>query len=82
MFRKGLLNIIRKYQRYLSPDTGILKTLYPFGVCRYYPTCSEYGHQSIREHGAVKGSLYTLFRVLRCNPLSKGGFDPIIKKNK
>ncbi|MFW0862696.1 MAG: membrane protein insertion efficiency factor YidD [Candidatus Komeilibacteria bacterium] len=82
MIKKGILSIIKKYQKYISPDTGILKMLYPFGACRYYPTCSEYGHQSIKEHGAIKGSLYTCLRVLRCNPLSKGGYDPIIKKNK
>ncbi|MBL7021972.1 membrane protein insertion efficiency factor YidD [Patescibacteria group bacterium] len=80
MFKKISLYLIRGYQKLLSPDTGILKVLFPFGACRYYPTCSEYGHQSIKEHGTIKGIIYTIWRILRCNPLSKGGYDPIIKK--
>lgn len=82
MIKKKLLGLIKTYQKYLSLDTGLLKGIYPFGVCRYYPTCSEYGYRSITEHGVVKGTGHTLWRILRCNPLSRGGYDPIIKKTK
>lgn len=82
MFKKLLTSSIKAYQKTISPDTGILKVFFPFGACRYYPTCSEYGSQSIKEHGSVKGVYYAIKRILRCNPLSAGGYDPIIKKQK
>ncbi|MBO0912418.1 MAG: membrane protein insertion efficiency factor YidD [Acidobacteria bacterium] len=46
-------------------------------ACRYVPSCSEYAHDAIEEHGAVRGSLMAAWRLLRCNPLAKGGFDPV-----
>ena len=58
---------IRLYQKYLSP----MKTT----CCPYYPTCSCYAIQAIEKHGALKGSLLALWRILRCNPFSKGGYD-------
>ena len=45
--------------------------------CPYIPTCSEYGLEAISVHGAFKGSLLTIWRILRCNPFSKGGYDPV-----
>ena len=48
--------------------------------CRYYPTCSCYAVEAIETHGAFKGFLLALWRVLRCNPLSKGGYDPVPPK--
>ena len=82
MLKKPFAGLIRIYQKTISPDTGLLKIFFPFGACRYYPTCSEYGRLSIKENGIIKGFIYTIYRVLRCNPLSKGGYDPIIKKEK
>lgn len=67
--KKVLLQIIRLYQRYISP----MKTT----KCPYYPTCSCYGREAIETHGALKGGLLTAWRVLRCNPFSKGGYDPV-----
>jgi putative membrane protein insertion efficiency factor len=65
-----LLAFIRLWQatisRGLPPDT-----------CRFYPTCSHYGYQAIYKYGAMKGSLMTAWRVLRCNPFNPGGFDPV-----
>ena len=72
--------IIRIYQKTLSPDHGILSKLYPYGYCRFYPTCSEYGHECIRRHGIVKGGALTAKRVVRCNPFSEGGEDPVPEK--
>mgnify|MGYP002514872044 CR=1 FL=1 len=64
-----LIAIIRWYQRYISPYTP--------PSCRFKPTCSHYGIEAIRLHGAFKGSFMTLWRILRCNPFCKGGFDPV-----
>jgi putative membrane protein insertion efficiency factor len=60
---------IRGYQLLLSP-------LFP-SSCRYYPTCSQYGYQAISRYGLLKGGAMTIWRILRCNPWSAGGFDPI-----
>jgi len=64
------------YQKTLSPDHGPLKKFFPHGYCRFNPTCSQYGYESIKKHGLLKGSIKTLYRILRCNPWNKGGNDP------
>lgn len=64
-----LIALIRLYQKAISP-------LLP-AACRFYPTCSEYAIQAIRVHGPVRGVLKAAWRVLRCNPYSRGGFDPV-----
>ena len=45
--------------------------------CRYLPTCSSYAMEAISLHGAFKGSLLAIWRILRCHPFSKGGYDPV-----
>ena len=77
MFKKAILNLIRWYQAYYSPDHSPRKVLYPMGYCRFTPTCSEYGYEAIETHGVVIGGLQTVWRILRCNPLSNGGYDPV-----
>lgn len=67
--KRILIYLIKLYQKYLSP---LKRTR-----CPYCPTCSNYGLQAIQKHGAVKGSLLTGWRILRCNPFSKGGYDPV-----
>ena len=67
-----LLSIIRFYRKHISPHLP--------AMCRYYPTCSCYAVEAIETHGAFKGFLLALWRVLRCNPLSKGGYDPVPPK--
>ena len=57
------------YQKYLSP----LKST----KCPYYPSCSNYGLEAIQKYGAFKGGILALWRILRCNPFSKGGYDPV-----
>ena len=64
-----LIAMIRFYQKFLSP----LKHT----RCPYTPTCSQYGLEAIQKYGAVKGSLLACWRILRCNPFSKGGYDPV-----
>jgi uncharacterized protein len=59
----------RMYKRLLSP-------LMP-PACRFHPTCSEYAAQAVEAHGALKGSAIAAGRLLRCNPWSTGGFDPV-----
>jgi len=65
-----LLALIRLYQATLS--RGL-----PANSCRFYPSCSHYGYQAIYKHGAIKGSLMATWRILRCNPFNRGGFDPV-----
>ncbi len=64
------------YQKTLSPDHGPLKALFPYGYCRFHPTCSEYTKQTIYKRGLTIGILKGSWRILRCNPFSKGGIDP------
>ena len=45
--------------------------------CKFYPTCSEYTKQAIEKYGALKGAILGIYRILRCNPFSKGGYDPL-----
>ena len=66
--KKVLIGLIRFYRKYIS---GMKK--YP--TCRFYPTCSEYAITAIEKYGVVKGSRKALWRILRCNPFSKGGID-------
>mgnify|MGYP002860834421 CR=1 FL=1 len=75
--KKALLKAIRWYQAVWSPDHSSRKEFFPHGYCRYYPSCSEYGYQAIEKHGVLKGLLLGTWRVLRCNPWSKGGVDPV-----
>lgn len=65
-----LLGLIRLYQMTLS------KTL-PQDTCRFYPSCSHYGYQAIYKYGLIKGGGLAVWRVLRCNPFNRGGFDPV-----
>ncbi|HOS97671.1 MAG TPA: membrane protein insertion efficiency factor YidD [Deltaproteobacteria bacterium] len=66
-----LITLIRLYQKVVSP------LLAP--ACRFHPSCSEYAVQAITVYGPLRGLLKAAWRVLRCNPYSKGGFDPVEK---
>ncbi|RUM47466.1 MAG: membrane protein insertion efficiency factor YidD [Hydrogenothermus sp.] len=61
------IKFIKIYQKVLSPFLG--------NNCRYYPSCSEYSIQAIEKYGVLKGILKSIWRILRCNPFSKGGVD-------
>lgn len=67
MLKKFFELLIRFYQKYISP-------LKP-ACCRYYPSCSQYALEAVKKHGAVKGVLLAVWRILRCNPYSNGGVD-------
>lgn len=70
IIKKFLIYCIRFYQVALSPLKG-------GRVCRYTPTCSQYAVEAIEKYGAFKGSGLAIWRILRCNPFSKGGYDPV-----
>lgn len=74
MIARLFIKAIRFYQRRISPHTG--------GHCRFVPTCSEYAAQALALHGALKGSILALWRILRCNPLGRFGFDPVPPKGR
>jgi putative membrane protein insertion efficiency factor len=65
-----LLSLIRLYQTIVSPAL-------PPNTCRFYPSCSHYGYQAIYKHGVLKGVPMAVWRVLRCNPINPGGYDPV-----
>ena len=74
--KKIIVGAITLYQKTLSFDHGPLKVFYPYGFCRFTPTCSQYGKEVIMKHGVIKGGWLTIWRILRCNPWNKGGYDP------
>ena len=69
MIKDFFIFIIDLYRKYISP----LKST----RCPYYPTCSTYGREAVVKFGAFKGGFLAFFRLLRCNPFSKGGYDPL-----
>lgn len=68
--KKVMIGLIKIYRKFLSPLKG-------HGTCIYTPTCSQYAIEALEKHGIIKGSLLTIWRILRCNPFSKGGYDPV-----
>lgn len=69
ILKRMLIRIIKFYRKNISPMTP--------PRCRYIPTCSQYAIEAIEQYGALKGGVMSLWRILRCNPFSKGGFDPV-----
>jgi uncharacterized protein len=72
MVKKILIALILLYKRYISvwmPPT-----------CRFTPTCSVYAVEAIREYGALRGSLMAAWRIMRCNPFCRGGYDPVVPR--
>lgn len=76
--KKRVVWLLRKYQKYISPDTGFLgKTGVVRPTCVFYPTCSEYMIQAVEKYGVGKGVLKGLWRILRCHPWQKNRIDPL-----
>ena len=67
--REKVIAFIRFYQKYISPYKGT--------KCPYNPTCSNYALQAVEKYGVVQGGFLALWRILRCNPFSHGGYDPV-----
>lgn len=72
MIARLLQGLIRLYQILLSPFWG--------SQCRFHPTCSCYAIDALNKHGAIKGGAIAIYRIFRCNPWAKGGFDPVPEK--
>ncbi|NYI39948.1 membrane protein insertion efficiency factor YidD [Demequina lutea] len=68
----AVMALIKVYQLVVSPLLG--------PTCKYYPSCSHYGLEAVRRHGAIKGTVMAGWRVLRCNPWSNGGVDEVPAK--
>jgi putative membrane protein insertion efficiency factor len=67
--KKTAIYTIKFYQKYISPYKGT--------KCPYFPSCSKYGIEAIEKNGLIIGSLLAIWRILRCNPFSKGGVDEV-----
>ena len=65
------LGLLRLYKRWISPA-------FP-PSCRYVPTCSEYAMEAVERYGALRGGMMAAWRLLRCHPLAKGGYDPVVR---
>ena len=72
MMKKLLIKLVLFYQVAISANRP--------PCCKYMPTCSAYALEALRVHGALKGSALAIWRVLRCNPFSRGGYDPVPEK--
>ncbi len=70
--KKILIHMINLYQKHVSAWLASKQI-----NCKFYPTCSEYTKQAIDKYGAIKGTFLGIKRILRCNPFSKGGYDPL-----
>lgn len=77
--KKILIQIIKIYQHTLSPDHGLFRAKWPYGFCRYQPTCSQYAIDALEHHGVIQGSAKAAWRILRCNPFAQPSVDPITK---
>ena len=69
VLRATVVGVLRAYQRWISAAFG--------PRCRYYPSCSEYAVQAVQQFGILRGLVLAAWRLLRCNPFSHGGFDPV-----
>lgn len=67
--KKTVIFFIKLYKKYISPYKGT--------KCPYYPSCSDYGIEAFNKYGIIIGGSMTLLRIIRCNPFSKGGIDPV-----
>lgn len=67
--RRIEIYMIKVYQKYISSSLG--------SRCIYYPSCSEYTKQAVDKYGIIKGNILGIYRILRCNPFSKGGVDKL-----
>lgn len=82
IMKKFLILLIKFYRKFLSPLKRYIYIFSPMSAegnvgCRFHPTCSEYAIEAIDKYGALKGGFMAFKRILRCNPFSKGGYDPV-----
>ena len=80
MLKKIVLFLIRIYQKVFSLDQGIPAWFFGGRICRFHPTCSNYGYEAIEKFGVWKGGWLAIKRVGRCHPFNEGGYDPVPKE--
>lgn len=73
--KKIIIFVIKKYQKYLSPDQGILSYFIKTPTCGFYPTCSEYCVQAVEKHGSFSGTILSIKRIIRCHPGAEPKID-------
>jgi putative membrane protein insertion efficiency factor len=73
MLKRIPLAVISFYQRNVSPSLA--------PACRFQPTCSHYAYEAIDSYGALRGSVMAVWRLLRCNPMNDGGYDPVPERH-
>ena len=78
---EGVIAGIALYQKTFSPDHGMLRGRNRTSRCRFFPSCSDYAIQSLRQYGLGYGIMFSLKRIGRCNPFCAGGYDPVVKNN-
>lgn len=74
LLARPFIALIRLYQNCISPHLG--------HHCRFVPTCSQYAVEALTTHGLLKGGLLAVWRILRCNPFGKFGYDPVPEKGR
>ena len=72
IMKRFLIGLINWYQKHISVWLSSKNI-----NCKFYPTCSEYTKQAIEKYGALKGTILGIWRIIRCNPFSRGGYDPL-----
>ena len=72
IMKRFLIGLINWYQKHISVWLSSKNV-----ICKFYPTCSEYTKQAIQKYGALKGLIIGFWRIIRCNPFSRGGYDPL-----
>ena len=72
--KKAVIWMLGMYKKAISPLLG--------NSCRFMPSCSQYAKESLEEYGLFQGTPKALWRILRCNPFSRGGYDPVLRKEK
>jgi putative membrane protein insertion efficiency factor len=78
VIKEIILKSIKFYQKTLSLDHGLFSFAKKSCGCRFYPSCSQYAYEAIEKYGVYKGGYLGLRRLLRCNPFSPGGMDPLV----
>lgn len=70
LVKRALIYMLRFYQKFISP-------MKRHASCRFIPTCSQYAIEAIEKYGPIKGFFLAVKRIFKCNPFSKGGYDPV-----
>lgn len=75
--KKALLGLVSLYQHAVSNNKTLINLFFPGSGCRFFPSCSVYFYDSVDKYGILVGVVRGFWRIIRCNPFNKGGFDPV-----